>query len=256
MMGGWHDAAMTATSVHTLDRVPQEHLPMALADRHRALPVGAAVKFRFAADVPHERRAALLAGAGFHPGTIGSNVGRSGAPEMRRARTLADIVGPGMRVLLVGLNPSLYAADAGIGFARPGNRFWPAALQAGLVSVDRDTLHSLGHHRVGFTDLVKRATARAEELGASEYRVGSERVRSLVEWLHPSVVTFVGVTGYRLAVDRGATVGWQPESFGGVSTYVMPNPSGVNAHTNVEDLVAHLQAAAARADAIVARQAR
>ncbi len=81
-----------------------------------------------------------------------------------------------MRLLVCGLNPSVYSADAGRGFARPGNRYWPAALAAGIVSRDRDTRHALLHHGVGMTDLVKRATPRADELTIDEYRDGVERV--------------------------------------------------------------------------------
>jgi TDG/mug DNA glycosylase family protein len=103
--------------------------------------------------------------------------------RVTRARTLPDFVGPELRVLMVGLNPSEYAADAGVGFARPGNRFWPAALAAGLVSRDRDPRHALRHHHVGMTDLVKRATPGAATLRRAEYRDGLARVGRLVAWL-------------------------------------------------------------------------
>jgi TDG/mug DNA glycosylase family protein len=167
-----------------------------------------------------------------------------------RARTLPDVVGPGMRLLLCGLNPSLYAADAGVGFARPGNRFWPAALAVGLVSRDREPRHALEHHGIGMTDLVKRATTGAQELTAEEYRAGAARVRRLVQWLGPGAICFVGLTGYRTAVDRNATAGVQAEPFAGVPAYVMPNPSGLNAHTNPAELADHLRAAAALADSV------
>ena len=147
-------------------------------------------------------------------------------------------------MLLVGLNPSVYSAERGVAFARPGNRFWPAALQAGIVSVDRDPAHALRHHGVGFTDLVKRATARAGELSTEDYQFGAKRLRELVEWLAPNVVVFLGITGYRFAVDRHASLGVQPGNFGGAATYVMPNPSGLNAHTNIDDLVTHFQSVA------------
>ena len=100
--------------------------------------------------------------------------------RLTRARTLPDLVGPDMRLLVCGLNPSLYAADAGIGFARPGNRFWPAALAAGIASRDRDPWHAFRVHGVGFTDLVKRATVGADELTKDEYRAGYARVERLV----------------------------------------------------------------------------
>ena len=164
--------------------------------------------------------------------------------------TLADVVGPGMSLLLVGLNPSVYSALQGVAFARPGNRFWPAALQAGIVSVDRDPRHALREHHVGFTDIVKRATARADELSREEYQAGAERLRGVVEWLAPKVVVFLGVTGYRIAIDRRALLGIQTANFGGAATYVMPNPSGLNAHTNVKDLVEHFQSVARLASSV------
>ncbi len=160
-----------------------------------------------------------------------------------RTRTLADVVGPGMRLLVCGLNPSLYAADVGVGFARPGNRFWPAALAAGLVSRDRDPDHALAEHGVGMTDLVKRATSRADELSAEEYTAGLARVERLVGWLRPGAVCFLGLAGWRSAVDRRATAGWQNRSLAGVPVYVMPNPSGLNASSTVATLAEHLRSA-------------
>jgi TDG/mug DNA glycosylase family protein len=153
-----------------------------------------------------------------------------------------------MRMLVCGLNPSLYAADAGLGFARPGNRFWPAALAAGVVSVDRDPDHALRLHGVGMTDLVKRATVRADELSAAEYRAGFARVERLVTWLRPGVVCFVGLAGWRVAVDRRAEPGVQAITVGGAGVYVMPSTSGLNARSPLSLLTAHLRAAAALAD--------
>src|SRR5205085_9056145 len=115
--------------------------------------------------------------------------------RISRARTLPDTVGPGMRLLVCGLNPSLYAADAGVGFARPGNRFWPAALAADLVSVDRDPWHAFRTHGVGFTDLVKRATVGAAELDADEYRTGFARLERLARWLSPGEAALGGLAG-------------------------------------------------------------
>jgi TDG/mug DNA glycosylase family protein len=163
--------------------------------------------------------------------------------EATRARTLADTVGPAMRLLVVGLNPSEYSADAGHGFARPGNRFWPAALASGLVTKTHDPAHALMVDAVGMTDLVKRATPRADALTADDYRAGAERVERLVAWLQPRAVCFVGFSGYRAAVDEKASAGWQPRVFGGRPAYVMPNPSGLNAHARPADFVTHLRAA-------------
>jgi TDG/mug DNA glycosylase family protein len=192
----------------------------------------------------------LLVGAGFEPLEAGPAApGRAAArgrlaAQARRARTLPDTVGPGMRLLVCGLNPSLYSADAGVGFARPGNRFWPAALAAGLVTVDRDPGHALLHHGLGMTDIVKRATVAAAELTAAEYRGGLARVERLVHWLRPGGVCFVGLAGWRSAVDRRAQPGPQPRGLADVPTYVMPSTSGLNARTSLDELTAHLRAAA------------
>ena len=152
-----------------------------------------------------------------------------------------------MRMLVCGLNPSLNAADAGVGFARPGNRFWPAAIAAELVSVDRDPWHALRHHGVGFTDLVKRATVGAAELSTDEYRTGFARLERLAAWLEPRVVAFVGLAGWRAAVDRKAVAGPQARTVGGRPVYVMPSSSGLNARSTVDSLAEHLRAALALA---------
>jgi TDG/mug DNA glycosylase family protein len=161
----------------------------------------------------------------------------------RRARRLPDTVGPGLRLLVCGLNPSEYSADAGVPYARPGNRFWPAALRAGLVTVDRDPLHALGHHGVGFTDLVARATPAISELARGEFRAGAARLERLVARTGARLVCFVGLAGYREAVDRRARAGLQSERFGGALAYVMPSTSGLNASSQIPDLAEHLAAA-------------
>jgi TDG/mug DNA glycosylase family protein len=140
----------------------------------------------------------------------------------------------------------VYSADLGHGFARPGNRFWPAALDAGLVTRAHDPRHALLVDGVGMTDLVKRATPRADELTRDEFRNGLARVERLVAWLQPRTVCFVGLSGYRAARDRTAKAGWQERDFGGRPAYVMPNPSGINAHATPADLAAHLRAATSR----------
>jgi TDG/mug DNA glycosylase family protein len=181
-----------------------------------------------------------MEGAGF--GNI--EVGASAAVVVAvRLRTLPDFVAPGMRLLVCGLNPSLYSADAGLNFARPGNRFWPAALAAGIVSVDRDPWHALTHHGVGFTDLVKRATVAASELTAEEYRRGVARLAWTVALEQPATVCFVGLAGYRAAIDRSAVAGPQPGGFAGAAAYLMPNTSGLNAHARPADFARHLAAA-------------
>jgi TDG/mug DNA glycosylase family protein len=167
--------------------------------------------------------------------------------DARRVRTLPDTVAAGLRVLVCGLNPSVVAADAGYGFAGPTNRFWKAAVAAGLVSRPRDPLGCVLHDRVGMTDLVKRATPNAAVLSRAEYQAGADRVRRLVEWLQPGLVLFVGLAGWRAAVDGAAGAGFQPEPFAGVPAYVMPSTSGLNAHTTVAGLTAHMADALAAA---------
>ena len=216
---------------------PAAEVPLALADLHRNLEVGRSVHIDIAIALEGEANAptpqALVHGGGF-------DATRSRA-VYRRARTLPDYVGPEMRILLVGLNPSVYSADVGVGFARPGNRFWPAMLAAGLVDEARDPRRTLVEHHIGMTDLVKRATARAAELDASEFRLGHERITALVTWLRPTVVCFVGLGGWRAATDRHAVAGVQAQSIGSTIVYVMPNPSGLNAHATVDSLADHFR---------------
>jgi len=214
-----------------------EDVPLSLADLHAATQVGELVDLAMPASV-RERTADLIAGGGFELTAVdpaGLTVGR--------IRTLPDVVGSDMRLLVCGLNPSLYAADHGVNFARPGNRFWPAMLEAGLVTVDRDPRHALVHHGIGMTDLVKRATVAAAELTTDEFVAGLGRVERLCAWLRPRALCVVGLGGWRAAVDRKAVVGWQPEPLGGVPVYVMPNTSGLNASTQHDGFVGHLLAA-------------
>ncbi|HUY64600.1 MAG TPA: methyltransferase domain-containing protein [Acidimicrobiales bacterium] len=247
--------------------VPSRRLPLALAELHRVLEVGAPIDVqvlqgeyeghalpaddvggRFFAAWKPEALLDVFAGAGFDVVALQDedDVVRVRAV---RLRTLADVVGPSMKLLVVGLNPSLYAADVGVGFARPGNRFWPAALAAGLASRDRDPVHALVHHGLGMTDLVKRATRRASELTPAEYRQGLARVERLVRWLHPGVLCMVGLSGWRAAVDRLAQPGVQPGDVAGRPVYVMPSTSGANAHARADELADHLRAAATQAKA-------
>jgi TDG/mug DNA glycosylase family protein len=243
--------------------VPRPELPMALHELHRALAVGAPAELLlFAGDQDHGEFAHdtfpgrrfsawpawllrdVVVGAGFRieRAEFATPDDPQGHHALRlvRERTLADTVGPAMDLLVVGLNPSVHAADAGVGFARPGNRFWPAALRAGLVTRDRDAVHALRHDRVGMTDLVKRASARADGLTAAEDRAGVERLDHLVAWLRPRAVCIVGLAGWRAAVDRRAVAGVQDRRLGGRPVYLMPNPSGINASSTLDDLAGHL----------------
>ncbi|MEM7287501.1 MAG: mismatch-specific DNA-glycosylase [Actinomycetota bacterium] len=217
-------------------------LPMALASlsrtadpgegRHAILPAPDVVDRALLAD--------LATGAGF--ALRRRRVGH--ATRLTRFRTLPDTVGPGMRLLVCGLNPSPAAADDGVGFARPGNRFWPAALAAGLVTRDRDPDHALTAHGVGMTDVVKRTTRRADELESVEYVEGLARLVRMVDWLEVPAVCFVGLAGWRAARDRRAGAGWQAERLGGARVYLMPSTSGLNASSRLPDLTDHLRAAA------------
>lgn len=254
-----HGALAGAWARMSYLHVPRARLPAALAHLHHALEVGAPVAItvgrgevgdglvfpdddfpgRFFAGWSSREMEDLVTGAGF--ADVELHEGARLEVRAVRAHTLADTVGPGMRVLACGLNPSLYAAGAGVGYARPGNRFWPAAVEAGLVERPLDAWDAL-RRGVGMTDLVKRATRAAGELTATEYREGAARVERLARWLAPAAVCFVGLGGYRAAVDRRAVPGWQPSAFGGVATYVMPSTSGLNARTGYDELVAHLRA--------------
>lgn len=262
--GGLHGGWARNTYVH----LRSTDVPAALAELHGVLVPGSPVEAtffggdregravfddddlpgRWFSTWPRQRLVDVLVGAGFELDELAVSEGPSGTVltvRARRSHTLADTVAAGLRLLVCGLNPSLHAADAGVGYVTPGNRFWPAALAAGLVTRDRDPRHALHHHRIGITDLVKRATPRAAEVAAHEYREGLARVERLCTWMQPEAVCFVGLAGWRAAVDRRARTGWQERRLGGVPAYVMPSTSGLNAATPLSALVEHLRAAAA-----------
>lgn len=156
----------------------------------------------------------------------------------------ADGGGP-LRLLFVGINPGLWTAATQTHFAHPVNRFYPALLAAGVIErrvdpsagmTDEDRAHLLARG-IGITNLVRRATARADELTAAELRDGGERLRETVRRERPEVVAVAGVTAYRSAFGvRGAAVGEQPEPIEGARLWVVPNPSGLNAHETVASL--------------------
>ncbi len=165
--------------------------------------------------------------------------------ESYRNATVPDLIGPGVRLLFVGINPGLWTAATRTHFAHPTNRFYPALYRAGITSYeicresgftpeDRRYLIERG---MGITNLVERATARASELAAAELRAGaavlSEKVRS---W-GPRVVAVVGITAYRTAFRRPrARSGLQAGRLEGAGLWVVPNPSGLNAHETVDTL--------------------
>ncbi|MEV7288485.1 G/U mismatch-specific DNA glycosylase [Streptomyces sp. NPDC093252] len=147
------------------------------------------------------------------------------------------MVADGLNVLFCGINPGLMTAATGHHFARPGNRFWPVLHRSGftprlLAPAEQDLLPSYG---LGITNVVARATARADELSAEEYREGGRLLAEKVGRLRPRWLAVVGVTAYRAAfADRKAAVGPQERVFGATRVWVLPNPSGLNAGWSVE----------------------
>ncbi|MFF5292273.1 G/U mismatch-specific DNA glycosylase [Paractinoplanes globisporus] len=172
-------------------------------------------------------------------------------PDLRRptadevaaaaGRTIPDLLGPGLRVLFSGINPSLYSAATGHHFARPGNRFWPALHRSGftprlLHPSEQFGLPAMG---LGITNVVARATARADELSPAELIEGGEILAALTARWQPRYLAVLGVTAYRTAfARRTAKIGPQPETVGGVPVWVLPNPSGLNAHFQLDGLAA------------------
>jgi TDG/mug DNA glycosylase family protein len=165
--------------------------------------------------------------------------------EAFRDATLPDLIGPGLRLLFVGINPGLWTAAVQTHFARPGNRFYPALRQAGVLLRDIDLARGmtdddrqhLVERGLGITNLVNRATARADELTANELRAGGLRLAAMVSEARPKVVAVLGVTAYRTAFGQPkAQAGEQPEHLEGARLWVVPNPSGLNAHDTVASL--------------------
>jgi TDG/mug DNA glycosylase family protein len=161
------------------------------------------------------------------------------AGESPPAKPLRDVVAAGLDVLFVGINPSLLSAARGHHFARPGNRFWPALHLAGLTPrrLTPEEDGELPRYGLGVTNLVARPTRAAAELSAQELRDGAAQLADLVAHWRPRVVAVLGITAWRVALDRPkAVLGRQPERLGGAETWVVPNPSGLNAHHQLPDL--------------------
>jgi TDG/mug DNA glycosylase family protein len=157
-----------------------------------------------------------------------------------RDASVPDIIGPNLRVLFVGINPGLYSGAVGHHFARPGNRLWKTLQGAGFTErvLSPFEEHELLAGGIGITNLVDRATATADELEREELRGAVDRLVAKVERHRPRFLAFLGLTAYRTAFDRsGATVGPQEESVAGSRVWLLPNPSGLNAHYQVPDLV-------------------
>ena len=150
-----------------------------------------------------------------------------------RGLTIPDVIAAGLRVLFCGINPSLYSAAVGHHFARPGNRFWPALHAGGFTPrlFDPSEEHGLLPLGYGVTNIVRRASARADELTPRELRAGARRLTTLVERYVPRCVAILGVSSYRVAFDRpDAAIGRQAEPLGSTVVWLLPNPSGLNAH--------------------------
>jgi TDG/mug DNA glycosylase family protein len=154
-------------------------------------------------------------------------------------KTVKDVIAPGLTVLFCGINPGLYTAAIGHHFGRPGNRFWPALYSGGFTPrlfdpSEKRELLALGF---GITNLVARATLRADELTAKELVAGAKAVVRKVRKFKPRFLAVVGVSSYRVAFDRPkAVVGPQPDTIGETRLWVLPNPSGLNAHYRPQEL--------------------
>lgn len=155
-------------------------------------------------------------------------------------RSIPEVIGPGVRYLFVGINPGPWSGATGHHFARPGNRFWPTLHGSGftprLLAPDDDaTLIALG---IGITNLVNRTTAKASQVTNDELRAGAARLGRTVEQHHPVAVAVLGVSAYRVAFDDpAAAIGRVAKPLGGAELWILPNPSGLNAHYQLPQLI-------------------
>ena len=181
-----------------------------------------------------------------------------------RNASVPDLVGPGLKLLFVGINPGLWTAATQTHFAHPGNRFYPALRLAGIVDRDLDRGEPVTEEDraylikrgIGITNLVNRATARAGELAPDELRAGRTRLEDFVAQHHPAVVAIAGITAYRLAFAAPkAKEGEQAELASGARVWVVPNPSGLNAHETIASL-AQAYAEPARVAGVISQRAR
>jgi TDG/mug DNA glycosylase family protein len=176
-----------------------------------------------------------------------------------RGAELPDLVGDGLRLLFVGINPGLWTAAVQTHFAHPANRFYPALLAAGIIErridpaagmTDDDRAYFVSRG-LGITNLVAQATARADELTAEELREGGTRLVERVTAWRPAVVAVLGITAYRSAFGvRKAVAGRQPERIADAELWVVPNPSGLNAHDTIATLATAYRAAAEAAGVV------
>jgi double-stranded uracil-DNA glycosylase len=176
--------------------------------------------------------------------------------EAHRDTEVPDLRGRRVRLAFVGINPSLTTAATGTHFAHPGNRFYPALHRAGITTrpLPRGVTHDaadraqLTERGIAITNVAARATARADELSREELRDGAVRLVERLRAWSPRVVAFAGVSAYRLAFDRPhALIGPQVEGLAGATLWVVPNPSGLNAHETVDSLAERYRRVAAAA---------
>ncbi|MCX5138721.1 MULTISPECIES: G/U mismatch-specific DNA glycosylase [unclassified Streptomyces] len=159
--------------------------------------------------------------------------------QAARDRVVPDVVAGGLRVLFCGINPSLMTGATGHHFAFPGNRFWPVLHLSGFTprQLKPSEQSELLGYGLGITNVVARATARADELSAEEFRAGGQILTAKVERLQPRWLAVVGITAYRTAFgERKAQVGPQDRKIGGARVWALPNPSGLNAHWTVQSM--------------------
>jgi TDG/mug DNA glycosylase family protein len=154
-------------------------------------------------------------------------------------QAVADLVGPDLRVLFCGINPSTLSGDLGLHFARPGNRFWKLLCAGGFTEsvLSPAEQHSLPGLGIGITNVVGRVTSAASELSAAELREGAVRLEAKVKKLRPRCVVVLGLGAYRTAFVRtGAVIGPQPELLADARLWLLPNPSGLQAHYQLREM--------------------
>lgn len=178
------------------------------------------------------------------PGDTRTTIPRKPTSEdLRNAYGLSipDLIAPNLEILFCGINPGLYSGATGLHFARPGNRFWPALYAAGfterlLAPHEKERLLASGY---GITNLVRRTTATAAELGDEEFRAGRRELARKVRKYSPRWVAILGLGAYRSGFERpDAKPGRQPGQVGSAGLWVLPNPSGLNANHQLPQLAA------------------
>ncbi len=159
--------------------------------------------------------------------------------EAARTKTVRDVIAPGLHVLFVGINPGLYTAAVGHHFARPGNRFWKTLHASGFTEelLSPFDESELLKDKIGITNLVARTTPTADELSREELRAGARALERKIRRYKPRTVAFLGLGAYRTGFEKPrAVVGIQTERVGGATTWVLPNPSGLNANYQLPEL--------------------